>query len=223
MTRRCTRPFVLALVLAALAPTLVRAEEPSKELRVPPAPAQEHTEALAKLRKALPEDLHPAFAAVVADARARLAKFTKGALEANSEKVGIRDACKAALVAADFAGISKRKAKAVEALVTMTALQLTADLHAALRERVGRQLAIRAVRKCKSSVACLDAIAPTVDMPAMQISLVREQFAGKAKELEAADRLGNFEVQQLGEVYEQSRSDLGQQLQLALQAANSGF
>lgn len=200
------RRLALVLALGSLTPSLARADAPTKELRVPPAPSQYFVDTLAELKGALPPELLPAFAVVVADARLRLAASERAAADGNGERLSVADACRAALVDADFAGASKRKGKQLDALVQLTALQLGVDLHAALRERVGRQLAIRAVRSCNESTTCLDAIAPTAEMPARHIAAVRAQFDGKAKELEPADRLGNFEIQQLQSTYQSTMS-----------------
>jgi hypothetical protein len=193
----------LVLALALCVPALARAEAPTKELRVPPAPSQEITESLAAMRKALPDDLHAAFAVVVADAHVRLRASAKQDLEANSERLSIREACKAALFAADFAGVSQRKAKVVDALVAVTALQLTVDLHTALRERSGRQLAIRSIRACAGDIACIDAIAPTAAMEARHIASVRAAYSGDAQ-LATAEQLGEIEVGQLGTIYKET-------------------
>jgi hypothetical protein len=203
--RFCLVAF-LTLAVGSAAPTLARAEPPTNALRVPPPPSQAIVEDLAALKDALPTDLRAAFAVVVADANVRLRASQRAAAQGEGEPLSVADACRAALLAADFAGVSKRGAKVVDAFVTFTALQLTVDLHAALRERVGRQLAIRAVRACGDATACLDAIAPTEDMPARHVAAVRTQFEAKAKELEAADRLGNFEVQQLAASYQGTSS-----------------
>ncbi|HWB79016.1 MAG TPA: hypothetical protein VG755_28840 [Nannocystaceae bacterium] len=196
------RPIVLVLALGSLPPLAARADEPTKALRVPPAPSQYLVDTLAELKAALPAELLPSFAVVVADARLRLAASERAAAEGDGERISVADACRAALVDADFAGASKRKGKQLDALVQLTALQLGVDLHVALRERVGRQLAIRAVRACNDASACLDAIAPTSEMTADHVATVRKQFEGKGKELESADRLGNFEIQQLTATYQ---------------------
>lgn len=200
--RRFRAVLLAALALGSLSPSLARADEPAKQLRVPQAPSQALAESLAAWKSALPSDLQAAFAVVVADANVRLRQSERAAESGEGERLSVDEASRAALLAGDFAGVSKRKAKVVDALVALTALQLTFDLHTALRERVGRQLAIRAVRACKAAVACLDGITPTTDMPASQVEAVRHQFEGKAKDLDAADRLGNFEIQQLSTSYE---------------------
>lgn len=195
--RRSGLVLVFALAFGSFTPSPARADEPAKELKVPPAPSQELADILAAGKKALPTELHPAFAAVVADARARLLASERAAADGTGERLSVESAARAALLAADFAGVSKKKGKVVEGLVALAALQLTFDLRAALRESIGRQLAIRSVRACKDAVACLDAIAATPDMPAYHVEAVRKQFDGKMKELEAQDRLGNFEIQRL--------------------------
>ncbi len=197
---------LFTLAVGAFGPSVaVAGDEPTKsttqELRVPAAPSQELQEQLAALLGAMRPELHPAFFAVVADAEQRLRASQRAAAEGGSAVLDVRDACRAALREADFAGLSKRKAKVLEAVVDVAVLQLTVNLHAALRDSVGRQLAIRSVRACAGKLACLDAIVPTAEMPARHIASVRTSFEGKAKELEGADRLGNFEIQQLARSY----------------------
>jgi len=197
---------LFSLALGSLGPSVAAAadepvKEATKELRVPAAPSQELRDQLAALLGAMNPELHPSLFAAVADAEQRLRASQLAAAEGKGELLDVRAACRAALRDADFAGISKRKAKVVEAVVELAVLQLTVNLHAALRDSVGRQLAIRSVRACAGKTACLDAIVPTAEMPARHITSVRTSFEGKMKELEAADRLGNFEIQQLGVVY----------------------
>lgn len=198
------RSLVLALVLASgsLAPALVHADEPAKRLSVPKAPSSELAETLAAVTSAMSPELHASFVAVVADANVRLQANERAVAKGEGERLSVDDACRAALLAADFGDVSKRKGKVIDALVSFAVLQLAFDLHDTVRERTGRQLAIRAVRACKGAVACLDAITPTAEMPAGQVTAVRKQFDGKGKDLEAADRLGNFEIQMLSMSYE---------------------
>lgn len=193
--------LVLVLALGAVAPSQALAADPAKELRVPAPPSQDAADTLAAARSALPDELLPAFAAVVADAQLRLRASERQVAEGEGEKISIEDACRAALIAADFAGASKRKAKSLDGIVALAALQLTFDVHAALREQVGRSLAIRAVRACNGVTACLDGITPTTEMPARHVIAVRRTLAGKTKDLQDADRLGNFEIQYLMSTY----------------------
>jgi hypothetical protein len=193
--------LALALALGSLAPAVAGAAEgPNKELRVPAAPSGA-LEQLAALLGAIDPELHAPFRAAVADAAQRLRASERAAAEGKGEPLAIRHACRAALREADVAGVSKRPAQALELLVDLAVLQLAVDLHAGLREGTGHQLAIRSVRACAGDDTCLDALVPTETMEARHITAVRTAFAGKAKELEAAERLGNLEVQQLGKTY----------------------
>jgi hypothetical protein len=206
MIRLHRRALALALVLAAgpLAPSMASAAAPTTELRVPDAVSPDASELLAKITEAMSPELRAAFRAVAADALGRHRASKRAAANGEGEVISVEQAARAALLAADFGDVSKTKSKVVDALVSITVIQVLVDLHDALRERTGRQLAIRAVRACKGSVSCLDAIAPTTDMPAKHIAAVRKDFEGKAKDLEAEDRLGNFEIQDLTSSYEQT-------------------
>jgi hypothetical protein len=194
--RRSRLVLVCALAFGSLASSPAQARE-AKELRVPPAPSQDLADTLAAAKAKLPAELQAAFAAVVADAQVRLLASERAAADGSSERLAVEDAVRAALVDADFAGVAKGKSKVLTAYVAMVTLQLAFDLRRVVRDRMGRQLAVRAVHACKGAAACLDAIAPTPDMPAEQVAAVRKQFDGNAKDLEAEDRLGNFEIQQL--------------------------
>jgi hypothetical protein len=184
--------FLLLLAFAAPA---------SKAQLVAPAPLAEAAEdRRAAMVAALDESLRPGFLAVAADANARLLASRKAAEASGETPMSPRDAAKAALLDADFAHVSKAKPAVLDAAIDMTLFQMGANLHASLRDGVGRQQAIRAVRACGKSTTCLDAIAATETMTAAHVARARK-LADKAKDLENEDRLGNFEIQSLTSTY----------------------
>lgn len=201
LVRTC---LAVALALGSLAPTPAHAEEPRAELRTPPAPTKEAQDRLAAmLAKALDPSLHAPLAVVVDDVLQRLRTREREVAEGKGEQPAIRDVIRAALRDADFANLTKKKRAVMEAAIDLVVLQAHATLHARVQEGIGHQLAMRAVRRCAGEVACLDAIAPTAAMRRHHIASVRKSFDGKLKELEAEERLGNFEIQRLMSTYNQ--------------------
>lgn len=192
--------LVAALYSGSLAPAHARADEPVAELSVPSPPSSELDSALADGLAKLPEQLRASFPAVVDAAESRLRGSLRAASEGSGTAIGIDDAARSALIAADFGGVSKRRAQ-LEAMVRLTTLQLTFDLHAAMREQLGRRLAVRAVQKCKGSNKCLDKIAPTAKMPARHVTAVRAELGNDATALAAAELATATELDVLGVMY----------------------
>jgi hypothetical protein len=194
------RPARLALVailhLGLLAAAPARADEPSAELRAPSPPSPEAEAALAQELAKLPEELRASFPGVVDDARSRL----RVAADGSGVEIGIDEAARAAVLAADFGGASKRKSR-LEAMVRLTVLQMTLDLHAAVREELGHRLAVRAVKACKGKPACLDEIAPSATMLERHVTSVRVQFGSDTAALTAAELASAKELERLGVMY----------------------
>jgi hypothetical protein len=189
IARPCTLLALLSLVFTTLAPMAARATDdtPTLEVPAPPPPAAEQRRR--DLLGALAPELHGPVLATASDIERRV----RAALDAG-EPVDVRRTAGAALLEADFADLSRPAA--LDAVIDIVVLQLSGDLHVELRDRIGRQLAIRAVRACDSSSACLDAIWPTADMPADHIARVRAELGDDAEALAEAELQGEYETGQ---------------------------
>lgn len=184
------RHVVLATALFGAISTPARADEPAKQ--APPSPSSDLAELLAKGKAALGAEQRAMLAAAVTDAQQRLLASERAATTGKAEPIAVDAAIAAALVDAGLASGGKGKSKLLHVYTALATMQLAFDLRDALRDRVGRQLAIKAVRVCKGEVACLDAITPTAEMPAEAVAVAR-----KEKDLDDEDRLLQFEIQQL--------------------------
>lgn len=172
-----------------------------------PAPMPEAaTKMHAELFAALRPELHAPFIAVVADTTSRL--------RAGDDQLDVRTAARAALLAVDFAGVSKRNKVAVEVAVDFVVLQVAASLHAAVRESIGQQLALRAILECAGDSACVDAIMPTETVSAANVrsanNLIAALGADNAsdklvKETKTSSRLYNRTTKAQAEIAKSSR------------------
>lgn len=184
------RHLALATALFGAISAPAHAGEPTKQ--APSAPASDLADLLAKGKAALVAEQRSMLARAVADAQDRLLASERAASSGNAERITVDAAIAAALVDAGLASGGKGKSKLLQVYAALATMQLAFDLHDALRDRIGLQLAIAAVRACKGGVACLDAITPTAEMPAESVAVVRQ-----AKDLEDEERLLPFEIQDL--------------------------
>jgi hypothetical protein len=189
----------LALVLGSAAlvtPTAAAAASEEKELKLPAPPSEATERRRAEMWAALAPELHAPLRSAVVE--------TKKRMRTDHKDLAVREAARAALVAIDFAGGSK---KAVDAATDLVVLELAVSLHGDLRVAIDRQLAMRAVLKCKGNAECLDAIAPTDVMSQATITAVRTEYAGQLDVLASESRRGNFEIQDLMATINQTESD----------------
>jgi hypothetical protein len=212
-------PFGLPLALmlavgvasgsAAAEPAAAAVEPAAAELRIPPAPPEHAQKQLAATLAVIDPAMHQALHAVAADATERLLKNARDVAAGKGKRLSVREACRAALLAADFAGFSQLRWRLRRALVDVAVVQLELDLHRRIRASVERELAIRSVRACASDIACVDAIRPTDAMPAAAIAAARDGKVGAA-----AGEIGNIslerELGELGTIYSQVRSTRSQ-------------
>jgi hypothetical protein len=195
---------VLSLVLGSMplvVPSASAAAAAEKELKVPAPPPEAATRLLGEMWAALRPELHAPLLAVVADTSQRV----RAAAEVG-EKVDIRGAARAALLAIDFAGVSKRDKATVAIVIDLVVLQVDASLHAALRDAVGRHHAFRAVRKCAGDSACVDAITPTETMTTANINYVQAVIAQGAAESAAAEKRVPAEIKTLTSANNESQT-----------------
>jgi hypothetical protein len=184
------RHVAIATVLFGAISSPAHAGEPTKQ--APSAPASDLADLLAKGKAALVAEQRSKLAEAVANAPQRLLASERAASNGEGERIAVDAAIAAALADAGLAAGGKGKSKLVQVYTALATMQLAFDLRDALRDRVGYQLAIKAVRACKGEAACLDAIKPTAEMPAESVAVAR-----KAKDLEDEERLLPFEIQDL--------------------------
>lgn len=168
---------VLALVLgsAPLVSATASAAEPTIS-----APDEASERLRSAMWGALRAELHAPLMSVVVDTVARL----HASADADGP-IDVRAAARAALLSADFAGVSTRGKALLEATVDLVVLQSGASVRADLIESTGQVQAFRAIRKCAGDTACIDAIVPTETMTAASISYVNAQLAQSAAEASA--------------------------------------
>jgi hypothetical protein len=177
--------FVLVAALhVGFVPAQARAADAAAEVRVPTSAEVER--ALAGGLAKLPDALRERFAAVVAAAHERLRAGLVAEKSGSGPAIGIEEAARAAVVAADFGGAATSEKKR-DAMVRITVLQITLDMQTALRELAGLRLAVRAVKSCKGQLACLDRIAPTAEMSARQVMAVRAEIGNDVAALATAE------------------------------------
>jgi hypothetical protein len=214
----------LALTLASLAPTLASAaDEPARELRAP-SRSKDAQELEAAVLAAIDREC------TRRSARSSTMRSRDCARANGRSPTARRSHCRFATRAVPRSsprtspGVAKRSKKELELAVDFVVVLLAGRSNVELREIIGRQLAMWAVRRCAERVACLDAIAPTEVMLARHIEAVRNSFAGKATALASAERRGLLEVEQLTTIESrctQATSDAVEKLRQQLNEANN--
>lgn len=175
--------FVAALHIAFICPAQADAADPV-ELRAP-LPGEVEKILADQLAK-LPESLRESFPTIVAATHERIRAGAAAAEDGSGSAIGIEEAARASVLAADFGGAANNARKR-EAMVGITVLQIAVDMHAAIRELVGLRLAVRAVKACKGKAACLDKIAATAEMSARQVTAVRAEIGNDITALANAE------------------------------------
>lgn len=201
--------FAMTLALGVVSAPAAAAEPRAAELRIPSPPPEHTQKQLAATLAVIDPEMHAALHEVAADATERLLKNARDVADGGAKRLSVREACRTALVAADFAGFSELRRGLRRALVDLVVVQLELDLHRRIRATVARELATRSIRACASDLACIAAIQPTEAMPAHVVAAVRDGGVGVALG-DAANLSVDHALAELGTVYKQVQSNRSQ-------------
>jgi predicted trehalose synthase len=98
----------------------------------------------------------------------------------------------------------KADEKQIDALRDVVILQLAKQLEDRLGERRARAAVVSALVTCKKDNACFEKT--TGAMNREKVAAIRKELEAKVKDLEAEDRMGNFEIQRLMSAYNQAET-----------------
>jgi len=98
----------------------------------------------------------------------------------------------------------KADAPQLDALRDLVTLQLVNQLEERLAESRVRVGVIGALLKCKTDNACFEKATTGINRD--KVNAIRKELENKTKDLEAAERMGNFEIQRLMSAYNQAET-----------------